>query len=215
MGGNVKECAGSSMDNLIILLQRRFTEIIKELFCVTNLDAEVTQSTQRAFGHYQCNSSMKLAKILGQNPRDIADKIIKEWKEGGEMVEKLEVAGPGFINVTLSPKFLSKELTQIAKDRRLGVPHISRKKKVIIEFSSPNVAKELHVGHLRSTIIGESLARLFEFLGHNVLRLNHIGDWGTQFGMLIAYLKQKEPDVLTGVKAVSYTHLTLPTNREV
>jgi len=194
------------MQNLSSLIQNQATAIIKELFPDQELSADITQSTQAQFGHYQCNSAMKLAKILGQNPRKIAEQIIQKWGKG-QIVEKLEVAGPGFINITLTPEFLSKELTQVAADTRLGVPPLTKKKKVIVEFSSPNVAKELHVGHLRSTIIGETLARLFEFLGHDVLRLNHIGDWGTQFGMLITYLKEKEPDVLTGVKETDLSSL--------
>ena len=194
------------MQNLSSLIQNKATAIIKELFPDQELSADITQSTQAQFGHYQCNSAMKLAKTLGQNPRKIAEQIIEKW-EKGQVVEKLEVAGPGFINITLTPEFLSKELTQVVADTRLGVPPLTEKKKVIVEFSSPNVAKELHVGHLRSTIIGETLARLFEFLGHDVLRLNHIGDWGTQFGMLITYLKEKEPDVLTGIKETDLSSL--------
>jgi arginyl-tRNA synthetase len=103
------------------------------------------------------------------------------------MYSKVEVAGPGFINITLSVEFLSKEVELMLIDPRLGVPLPEQMQKVIVEFSSPNIAKELHVGHLRSTIIGDCLARLFEFLGHDVLRLNHVGDWGTQFGMLISF----------------------------
>ncbi len=151
---------------------------------------------------------MKLAKALKQNPRAIAEKLVEAWKEQAkENLEKIEVAGPGFINLTLSKAFLAKQLNSIRQDPRLGVAPVSQKKKVIVEFSSPNVAKELHVGHLRSTIIGESLARLLEFLGHDVLRLNHIGDWGTQFGMLITYLYEFEPKVLTDKKEASLSSL--------
>ena len=185
------------MKNLSSLLQEEATPIIQEIFSNEMHVADITQSTQPQFGHYQCNSAMKLAKPLKQNPRDIAKKIIEKWSQDPK-IEKLELAGPGFINITLTSAFLSKELSQVALDSHLGVPPIIEKKKVIVEFSSPNVAKELHVGHLRSTVIGESLARLFEFLGHDVLRLNHIGDWGTQFGMLITYLKEQHPEVLTG-----------------
>jgi len=194
------------MQNLSTLIQNQATAIIQELFSDQELLADITQSSQEQFGHYQCNSAMKLAKLLGQNPRKIAEQIVEKW-EGDPRIEKLEVAGPGFINITLTPDFLSQELTQVAADSRLGVPPLEKRKKIIVEFSSPNVAKELHVGHLRSTIIGESLARLFEFLGHDVLRLNHIGDWGTQFGMLITYLKEKEPDVLTGAKKTDLSSL--------
>lgn len=185
------------MENLIEAIQKQATNILKEIVGDQAPIADVTQSTHEQFGHYQCNSAMKVAKELKTNPRKVAEEIVEKWEKDG-VIEKLEVAGSGFINITLAKEFLSKELTQVASDPRLGVPPLTKIKKVIVEFSSPNVAKELHVGHLRSTIIGESLARLFEFLGHDVLRLNHIGDWGTQFGMLITYLEENEPDVLTG-----------------
>ncbi|MCB1107616.1 MAG: arginine--tRNA ligase [Chlamydiia bacterium] len=194
------------MENLTDQLQAQADGIIKELFPEGIFEADVTQSTQPQFGHYQCNSAMKLAKALKTNPRKVAEEIAQKWEKDG-MIEKLEIAGPGFINITLSKEYLSKEITKVASDDRFGVPPLKQKKKVIVEFSSPNVAKELHVGHLRSTIIGESLARLFEFLGHDVLRLNHIGDWGTQFGMLITYLKEKEPEILTGEKETDLSSL--------
>ena len=194
------------MENLTDQLQEQASNVIEELFPEANSIADITQSTNSQFGHYQCNSAMKLAKALKSNPRKIAEQILEKWPKE-EMIEKLEVAGPGFINITLSAEFLSKQATEVAADPRLGVPPLKEKKKVIVEFSSPNVAKELHVGHLRSTVIGESLARLFEFLGHDVLRLNHIGDWGTQFGMLITYLKEKEPDVLAGKEETDLSSL--------
>lgn len=196
----------SLMKNLSDTLQDEATQLLKEIFPNNAFAAEITQSTNPQFGHYQCNSAMKIAKYLKQNPRKIGEEIAAKW-EKGEMIEKLEVAGPGFINITLKEEFLSKQLTAVAADPRFGISLPSKKKKVIVEFSSPNVAKELHVGHLRSTIIGESLARLVEFLGHDVLRLNHIGNWGTQFGMLITYLKEKEPDVLSGVKKTDLSSL--------
>lgn len=159
------------------------------------LPAEITQSTQDHFGHYQCNSALKLSKILKQNPRAVAEAIREKMpsydKRG--IIASLDIAGPGFINISLKPALLSQDLTAMQdKGAHLLVNVASPKKKVIVEFSSPNIAKELHVGHLRSTIIGESLARLFEFLGYEVLRLNHIGDFGTQFGMLISYIKEKK-----------------------
>ncbi|MBI2743818.1 MAG: arginine--tRNA ligase [Chlamydiales bacterium] len=166
------------------------------------LTPEVEQSTNAQFGHYQCNNALKLAKALKTSPREVAQKILSHFntklEDGSPMVEKAEIAGAGFINFTLDPAFLSKEADQMLRDSSLGVPHPPVKKRVVIDFSSPNVAKEMHVGHLRSTIIGDSLARLFEFLGHDVLRLNHIGDWGTQFGMLIVYMKDEVPAVLKG-----------------
>jgi len=190
------------MENLSTLLQNQATEILKQCFpnedISSCLPADITPSTQEKFGHYQCNSAMKLGKILKTNPRNVAVQIVEKWEELKDgMIASLEIAGPGFINITLTETFLSKELTDVVADERLGVPPLKEKKRIIVEFSSPNVAKELHVGHLRSTVIGDALARLFEFLGHDVLRLNHIGNWGTQFGMLITYLKEKHPGVLT------------------
>jgi len=171
------------------------------------LPAEVTQSTQPQFGHYQCNTPLRMAKGLKKNPREIASTIADALKEQNECIEKVEVAGPGFINITLTASFLEKELEIVSQDEHLGVPIPEKKQKVVVEFSSPNVAKELHVGHLRSTIIGESIARIFEFLGHDVLRLNHVGDWGTQFGMLITYMQEVVPEVFEGKKESSLAEL--------
>jgi len=190
------------MENLSTLLQNQATAILEQCFPAEDisccLPADITPSTQEKFGHYQCNSAMKLGKMLKTNPRNVATQIVEKWESlKGGMIKKLEIAGPGFINITLTDVFLSKELTAVLADERLGVPELKQRKRIIVEFSSPNVAKELHVGHLRSTVIGDSLARLFEFLGHDVLRLNHVGDWGTQFGMLITYLKENHPQVLT------------------
>lgn len=166
---------------------------------------EVVQTAQVQFGHYQCNNALKLAKELKKAPREVAN-IIAQHLNCSE-IAKIEIAGPGFINITLDPRYIAGIVKTVALSDRLGVETPSNKKKVIVEFSSPNIAKELHVGHLRSTIIGESLARLFEFLGHDVLRLNHVGDWGTQFGMLITYLKDHHPKVLTGEEPTDLTCL--------
>ncbi len=196
------------METFIRGLHRRFDAALKkafflelpqdsELFC-----SEITQSTQAQFGHYQCNNALKIAKKLKKNPRDVAALIVnsveKNEDEGALVLSNLEIAGPGFINITIDSAFLSKQTTELLRDQRLGVPLPVSKEKIIVEYSSPNIAKELHVGHLRSTIIGDALARLFEFLGHDVLRLNHIGDWGTQFGMLIAYMQDVASEALTG-----------------
>lgn len=152
---------------------------------------EITRSTQDKFGHYQFNSAMRLGKVLGSQPRAIAEAIASAVDKG-DIIESLSVAGPGFINITLTPKYLSTYANVISNADFLKSK--KRGEKIIIDFSSPNIAKELHVGHLRSTIIGDSLARVFEFLGYDVLRLNHVGDWGTQFGMLIAYMKECAPE---------------------
>lgn len=170
----------------------------------------ITPSTQEHFGHYQCNSAMKLAKELGKNPREIAASIVENVRsidESSPVIESLEIAGPGFINITLKSSFLADHANKIFNDPRLGVLKPEKPQTICIDFSSPNVAKQLHVAHLRSTIIGDSLSRLFEFIGHKVIRLNHIGDWGTPFGMLIAYLKTRHPDVLEDPKKASLDDL--------
>ncbi len=158
---------------------------------------EITQATQEKFGHYQCNSAMKLTKILRVPPRNIAEKMLESLNKSDykSLFSNIEIAGPGFINFSLSPEFLSEIITEQLRDPRLRVPLVKKPLKVIIDYSSPNVAKEMHVGHLRTTIIGDALARLCRYLGHEVLPLNHIGDWGTQFGMLITYLKEVLPEI--------------------
>lgn len=165
---------------------------------IDETNVEVTEATQAQFGHYQCNSAMKLSKVLGLPPRIIAEKVCQALPLGSsdettQLLAKAEVAGPGFINLHLSMPYLSRVLNETLTNPQLGIHRLSQPQKVVVDFSSPNIAKEMHVGHLRSTIIGDALARLLEFLGYDVLRLNHIGDWGTQFGMLIAYLKQQYP----------------------
>ncbi len=188
------------MKNLIHVLGDQVHDVLKSVVGQP-VHPEVTISTQPQFGHYQCNNALKLAKELKKTPREVAQSMVAAWEKlpiFGTMIAKLEIAGPGFINIFLSNRFLSHEITKVFHDPRLGVPHPEHIQRIIVEFSSPNIAKELHVGHLRSTIIGDCLARIFEFLGHDVLRLNHIGDWGTQFGMLIAYMRAEAPDVLEG-----------------
>ncbi|XP_036983784.2 arginine--tRNA ligase, cytoplasmic isoform X3 [Artibeus jamaicensis] len=160
----------------------------------------VTPSQQPKFGDYQCNSAMGISQMLKTkeqrvNPREIAENITKHLPDN-DCIEKVEIAGPGFINVHLRKDFVSKQLTNLLVNG-VRLPALGENKKVVVDFSSPNIAKEMHVGHLRSTIIGESMCRLFEFAGYDVLRLNHIGDWGTQFGMLIAHLQDTFPDYVT------------------
>jgi arginyl-tRNA synthetase len=169
------------------------------------LEPEVVQSTNPQFGHYQCNNALKLSKALKRSPREIAEKIAEHLKDPA-MIDSIEIAGPGFINLTLKPQFLSQEIDEMLKDPRLGVPALEKPQRIVVEFSSPNVAKELHVGHLRSTIIGDCLARALEFLGYDVVRLNHIGDWGTQFGMLIAYLQEHVSAVPTDLPSLMHCY---------
>lgn len=188
------------MDTLLTIFRKKITDAIGQAFgdalSLEEKKADMAACVQEEFGHYQCNSALRLSKILKQNPRGIAQKIIDHFHS--DMCSKVEIAGPGFINFTLSPTYLSKQLQEQLNDRFLGASVPTPRQKVIVEFSSPNIAKELHVGHIRSTIIGDCLARLFEFLDQDVLRLNHLGDWGTQFGMLIAYMMESCPEVLQG-----------------
>lgn len=193
------------MPTLLEELTDRFTTALQSLD-EREMKAEVTPSTQERFGHYQCNSAMKLGKTLGKNPREVAAQLVEKIT-CAPLIESLELAGPGFINIRLNREYLAKKLDYLLSDPRLGVPPLQSPQHIIVEFSSPNVAKQLHVGHIRSTIIGDSLARLFEFLGHRVTRLNHIGDWGTPFGMLIAFLKKGHSDVLARKRKASLTEL--------
>lgn len=189
------------MHTLIDLIEEILTHAASQAFPLLPYEEramQITLATQEKFGHYQCNSAMKLAKAARKSPREIATGIVEKIPEG--IFSSIEIAGPGFINLTLDKKFLSQSLDQMVRDPRLNIPLPDQKKRILVEFSSPNIAKEMHVGHLRSTIIGDALARLFEFLGHDVIRLNHVGDWGTAFGMLIAYMKEEVPDVLQGRK---------------
>jgi arginyl-tRNA synthetase len=189
------------MKSLLSILRDHLTGSIRSAFGDTLLledqVADIAPCIQEEFGHYQCNSPLRLSKLLKTSPRQIAQTIIDHLAEKN-FYSKIEIAGPGFINFTFSPSYLSVQVQTQLHDSLLGASSQGKKERMIVEFSSPNVAKELHVGHLRSTIIGDCLARLFEFLGHDVLRLNHIGDWGTQFGMLIAYMQEEAPDVLRG-----------------
>lgn len=158
----------------------------------------VAASRDPKFGDYQCNAAMPAAKKLGRKPRELAEELIAAVKPGlEESVESLEVAGPGFINVRLRDEWLSAQLDAMDVARW---PHPS--KRVVVDYSSPNVAKEMHVGHLRSTIIGDAICRILAFAGHDVVRQNHVGDWGTQFGMLCAYLKEHggELEGLSGIE---------------
>jgi arginyl-tRNA synthetase len=158
-------------------------------------------SSNPKFGDYQANIAMGLSKKLGQQPRVIAQSII-DHLDVSEVCEVPQIAGPGFINFTLKPSYLVAQLQAIQLDPRLGVATAEKLQRVVVDFSSPNIAKEMHVGHLRSTILGDCIARLLEFRGHEVLRLNHVGDWGTQFGMLILFLREAYPEALITADAL-------------
>lgn len=164
-------------------------------------DVMLVTTNNPKFGDYQANLALPLAKKLKQQPRAVAQAIVDKL-DVSDICEAPEIAGPGFINLRLKTEYLEAQLSAIQADARLGVPTAEHPKREIVDFSSPNIAKEMHVGHLRSTIIGDCIARILEFKGHDVLRLNHIGDWGTQFGMLITYLREVYPEALTTANAL-------------
>ena len=170
-------------------------------------ELDIKPSVSDAFGDYQCNSAMGLAKLLKQSPRDIASTWVKALETLPHPFAKLEVAGPGFINIHLKDQYLLERMSSLAHDPRLGVAEKTLSQRVIVDFSSPNVAKQMHVGHLRSTVIGDCIAKVLAFLGDDVLPLNHIGDWGTAFGMLIVYLEQHQPQVLSGEVSIDLDDL--------
>jgi len=185
------------METIQQSLESAFKQAIHAAFGV-DTDPLVTISQNEQFGDYQSNAAMGLSKTLsaqsGQklNPRQIAEQIIAKLQLGVMAAETPNIAGPGFINVKLSPAWLASKLHSVEGDERLGVPLAASRKKTVVDYSGPNIAKQMHVGHLRSTIIGDAISRVMDFQGNEVVRQNHIGDWGTQFGMLIEYLKEQQ-----------------------
>jgi arginyl-tRNA synthetase len=163
--------------------------------------AQVRSTTDPGFGDYQVNGVMALAKELKTNPKKLAERVVEKLNVS-DICEAPEIAGPGFINLRLKPEFVAANLLEVNKDhKRLGIEKTYKPKTIVVDFSGPNIAKQMHVGHLRSTIIGDCICRLLEFEGHKVVRQNHIGDWGTQFGMLIALLQKKEKELWAQVKS--------------
>ena len=150
----------------------------------------ISLSNRANFGDYQANGVMGAAKKLKTNPRELATKVVEALDLTG-IAEKVELAGPGFINIHLDKNWLATQLNLISNDQHLGVNQSVAPQNVVVDYSAPNLAKEMHVGHLRSTIIGDAVVRALEFRGEHVIRQNHMGDWGTQFGMLLAHLSDK------------------------
>lgn len=196
-------CSSSKlMANIVGELTMLFDEAIETAYPETSssFKSSVMATNNDKYGDYQCNSSMALSgfltKKLGKkfSPREVAQKVLNNLPSSN-LVGATSIAGPGFINVTLSKSFIQKSVSNILVNG-VKVRNFGTQGRVVIDYSSPNIAKEMHVGHLRSTIIGDCLANLFEYLGHDVLRLNHTGDWGTQFGMLIAHLMDEYPNYL-------------------
>ena len=183
-------------------LKLYINNVIENAFRKANIAHEpmsVSEATKPEFGDYQFNGAMALSKKLGKNPREIATLIIENLDLTG-LLMKAEIAGPGFINLWLNPLWVASQCSEALKDDRLKISKREAPMKVVVDYSGPNMAKQMHVGHLRSTIIGDTLANLLTFLGDEVIRQNHIGDWGTQFGMLIAYLEMKGEDGSVSLK---------------
>ncbi|MDP4529700.1 arginine--tRNA ligase [Alkalimonas delamerensis] len=175
-------------------IKHLLTEKTQAAFAALGVPADtnpaVTISTRPEFGDYQINGAMSAAKALKTNPRQLAQQLLDALALD-DIAAKAEIAGPGFINISLKPEWLAAQLQQAVQDPRLGVAPNASPQTVVVDYSAPNLAKEMHVGHLRSTIIGDAVVRCLEFWGDTVIRQNHMGDWGTQFGMLIAHLEDK------------------------
>ncbi|MCL1623620.1 arginine--tRNA ligase [Moraxella sp. Tifton1] len=180
--------------NISALLSHHFKTALTHVG--VDADPIIKQSGKPQFGDYQANGIMGAAKKLGVNPREFAQRVIDELTQTNALqgiASKLEIAGPGFINIFLDDEFLANSVKTALDDEHLGIAK-TQHDTIVVDYSSPNVAKEMHVGHLRGTIIGDSVVRTLEFLGNTIIRANHIGDWGTQFGMLIAYLEKFEAE---------------------
>jgi arginyl-tRNA synthetase len=190
-----------AMQSVLNILEKRISEAMCEVCGQKGCTALVKPATDPKFGDYQVNGVMALAKQLKTNPRKLAEQIVAKL-DVSDICEEPDIAGPGFINLRLKPAFVAANLLEINKDAdRLGVEKTGKPKITVVDFSGPNIAKQMHVGHLRSTIIGDCICRLLEFQGHKVIRQNHIGDWGTQFGMLIVLLQKKEKELWAQVKS--------------
>lgn len=181
-----------SMKSSIEILEERVSKALREATGLENCPAMVMVSKNPAFGDYQANGVMAAAKQIKSNPRKLAEQVVEKL-EIDDLCEVPEIAGPGFINLRLKEAFVQQRLLGMAEDIiQLGINKTEKPQTVVVDYSGPNIAKQMHVGHLRSTIIGDCICRMLEFEGHNVIRQNHIGDWGTQFGMLAYYLDYKK-----------------------
>lgn len=178
--------------NIQALLSEKVSHALIAAGAPADCEPQVRQSAKIQFGDYQANGVMAVAKKLGMAPRQLAEQVLSHLDLNG-IANKVEIAGPGFINIFLDPAFLAENVSQALTAERLGVAQ-PQAQTIVVDYSAPNVAKEMHVGHLRSTIIGDAAVRTLEFLGHKVIRANHVGDWGTQFGMLIAYLEKQQQE---------------------
>jgi arginyl-tRNA synthetase len=177
--------------NIRKLLDSRITQALIAAGADENTSAVVKPSARPEFGDYQANGIMSAAKKLKINPRDLASKVL-EHLDLSDIAEKVEIAGPGFLNIHLSNQWLTQQTEKTLNSKTLEIEKVTTPQTIVIDYSAPNLAKEMHVGHLRSTIIGDAMARVLDFIGHQVIRQNHVGDWGTQFGMLLTYLNEQQ-----------------------
>ena len=176
--------------NIQALLSDKVSQAMIAAGAPANCEPQVRQSAKAQFGDYQANGMMAVAKTLGKAPRQLAEEVVNHLDLQG-IASKTEIAGPGFINIFLDADWLAAQVDSVIDAPRLGVAPVEQQT-IVVDYSAPNVAKEMHVGHVRSTIIGDAAVRTLSFLGHNVIRANHVGDWGTQFGMLIAFLEKQQ-----------------------
>ncbi|MCP5464366.1 MAG: arginine--tRNA ligase [Deltaproteobacteria bacterium] len=194
------------MQTLEALVKAQFEQALRVVVGKEGADPMVRLAGDERFGDFQSNAAMGLAKQLQKNPREIAQQIMDNLPDTS-LFEKTEIAGPGFINITLKNSVLAKRLEQMAKSSSLAIDPDPKPRHTVIDFSSPNLAKEMHVGHLRTTLTGEVIARVLEFRGHSVDRMNHVGDWGTQFGMLLQYIYEHQPEVLQNPESFAVENL--------
>jgi arginyl-tRNA synthetase len=203
------------MKDVIKILEERISLAMCEVSEQKDCQAIVGPAKSPEFGDYQANGVMALAKQIKTNPRKLAEQIVEkldacpQWRIS-DICEPPEIAGPGFINLRLKPEFVAENLLEINRDaERLGIDKTAKPQTIVVDFSGPNIAKQMHVGHLRSTIIGDCICRILEFTGHKIIRQNHIGDWGTQFGMLICFLDSNIIDgkVIPGVHVLDLTDM--------
>ena len=179
------------MNTLKLTLSQIAGDALSEASGLENCDPNVITASKPEFGDYQSNGVMSVAKKIGSKPRELANLVVEAIAaQSNPLIERLEVAGPGFINIHLSDAALIQRANEIEGDLGKLIPQADAPKKIVVDYSSPNLAKEMHVGHLRGTIIGDCLARVLERQGHEIIRQNHVGDWGTQFGMLISYMRE-------------------------
>lgn len=191
------------IDQIADAIKSAIGKAIPEL---SDAESMVRPAQDEKFGDYQSNAAMPLGKKVKKQPRQVAQMIVDNLN-AENMLQPAEIAGPGFINLRLKDEFLGASLGQIQADPRLGVAPVTKPLKIALDFAGPNFAKEMHVGHMRTTIIGDTIGRTLEFAGHEVLRLSHVGDWGTQFGMLIQYLRETQPEALKNPEAVHIADL--------